>query len=195
MAGPSRTELEVMLKLAWMIPGMFGKNEARWLYRLSRRKGNLVEIGAWMGRTTAIMQMAAKPWEAHLTTVEPFGAEHMPPKWRDPEATQEKWLANLARIGLEPPELFAMTSDEALELYGEREIAMLFIDGSHSYRQVLRDLKGWGGLVKVGGYLALHDMFFPSVPGVCKAVTRWWDGAKWFYRGQVGWTIAFERRR
>jgi cephalosporin hydroxylase len=72
---------------------------------------------------------------------------------------------------------------------------MLFIDGSHNYYQVLRDLKGWGSLVKVGGYIALHDMWFPSVSGVAKAVARWWDGKKWLYRGQVDFTIAFERRR
>jgi len=201
MAKARKAELDRMLHLAWSVPGQYGKNEAVFLYQLARRKGNLVEIGSWMGRTTVIMQMAAQVWQAHLTTIEPFGKKNMPPDPRTggvqnvPEATKEKWEANVRKCGVPIPELFAMRSDEARPLYGDREIAMVFIDGLHTKAQVLRDLKNWTPAIKIGGYVALHDMFFPGVRGVAGAVAEWWDGRSWRMIDLVGSTIAFRRVR
>lgn len=201
MAGAKEEELDKMLQTAWTIPGQYGKKEAIFLYQLARRKGNLVEIGCWLGRTTVIMQLAAQVFGAQLTTIDPFGKENMPPDphtgdvQKVPEATREKWEANLSKCELPIPELFAMKSDEARPLYGDREVAMLFIDGMHTEAQVLRDLKNWTPLVKVDGYLALHDMFFPGVRGVASAVARWWDGHSWRMLDLVDSTIAFRRVR
>lgn len=199
MAGPSQKELNLMLRKAWSIPGQYGKKEAVFLYTLARRKGNLVEIGCWMGRTTVIMQLAAQVWKAHLTTIDPFGRRNMPPDPRTggvqkvPRATRKRWEANLRKCEVPVPELFAMKSDEARLLYGDREVAMLFIDGMHTKAQVLRDLSNWAPLVKVGGYMALHDMFFPGVRGVASAVAEWWDGRSWRMIDLVQSTIAFRR--
>lgn len=200
MAKARKAELDRMLHLAWSIPGLIGKVEARFLYRMARRKGDLVEIGCWMGRSTVVLQLAAQVWGAQLTTIDPFGRENMPAeplggaKWR-PEATKEKWEANLRKCGVPIPELFAMASDEARPLYGDREIAMVFIDGLHTQAQVRRDLQNWAPLVKKTGYLALHDMFFPGIKGVAKAVSEWWDGETWRFVGFHGSTIAFRRVR
>ena len=62
MAGPRRNELEIMELMSRKILGTYGRKEGRFLYELARRRGNLVEIGCWQGRTTAIMQMAAGKW-------------------------------------------------------------------------------------------------------------------------------------
>lgn len=194
MAGPNKTELNVMIAKAWQVPGLYGKEEAEFLYRLARRKGNLVEIGCWQGRTTIILALAAKAWKAHLTTIDPFGKRHMPARYAKREATPEKWAVNLRKVGIEPPELLSMTSTQALKHYS-REIALLFLDGNHEYRQVRADLRHWTPKVKVGGYVVLHDMFFPSIPGVARAVIDWWDGRQWRLVGQRQWTIAFQRIR
>lgn len=192
MAGPTRNELEIMETMTRKIPGNYGRAEGRFLYRLARRKGNLVEIGCWQGRTTAIIQMAAEKWGASLTSIDVFGSEHMPPPYNKFEHTPEAWRANLRGIGLQPPELLAMTSDDAAEVY-DKPIHLLFIDGDHSEAQVRRDLEKWTPKMVRDSYLILHDLWFPSIRGVARALAKWWDGSKWKMIDQVGYTIAFRK--
>lgn len=192
MAGPTKNELEIMEKMTRRIPGCYGRKEGRFLYRLARRRGNLVEIGCYQGRTTAIMQMAAQKWGATLTSIDTFGAEAMPARYKETDHTPETWRANLQKIGLKPPELLHMTSDEATQIYN-RPIHLLFIDGNHSERQVARDLRNWTPKIAEGGFLVLHDMFFPTVKGVARAVGKWWNGKEWRLIDMVEYTLAFRK--
>jgi predicted O-methyltransferase YrrM len=191
-------ELKHALETAWKIPGLYGRAEAAFLYRLSRRRGNLVEMGCWMGRTTAIMLQAGAVWNADLTTIDAFTP--MPNKRK--AATPAQWRAHLHKVGLKPPKLLAMTTDEAAEAYPkDQNIAFLFIDASHVREAVVSDLTNWTSRIKPGGVVALHDMFYPSITGVCQAVTDWWcserddKGAIWKCLGLQDYTIAFKRMR
>lgn len=194
MSGMTERELAEAMARAWRIPGLYRKGEGRFLYQLGRRKGNFVELGCWMGRTTAILLQAARVWGASVTTVDPF--VELPNGMT--QATAERWSRNLRGIGLEPAELLEMTSDAAAQVY-DREVALLFIDADHSRGAVASDLANWTPLVKAGGVVALHDMFYPSVTGVCQAVAAWWsrerDGKspRWELIGQYDYTIAFRR--
>jgi predicted O-methyltransferase YrrM len=192
----SAAEIKKALEIAYQIPGLYGRSDAAFLYRLARRRGNLVELGCWMGRTTAILLQAARIWSAELTTVDAF----RPIAKQRTRATPEQWRKNLAGAGLTPPKLLAITTDEAFDVYPkDRRIAFLFIDANHGRDQVKRDLENWTPRIKRGGVVALHDMFYPSITGVCLAVAEWWsaerDGLKprWKHIGQRGYTIAFQR--
>jgi predicted O-methyltransferase YrrM len=193
-----RAELKQALSIANQIPGLYRQEEAAFLYRLARRRGNLVELGCWMGRTTAIMLQAAAIWGADLTTVDAFTP--MPNQRK--AATPIRWRANLKKVGLKPPKLLVMTTDEAAEVYSkEQNISFLFIDAAHGRDAVSADLANWTPRIKLGGVVALHDMFFPSITGVCQAVIDWWcverddAGAKWEILGLRDYTIAFKRKR
>ena len=50
----------------------------------------------------------------------------------------------------------------------DKEIDMLFIDGSHEYEEVQKDIASWTPKVKEGGRICFHD--FGSHPGVTRAV-------------------------
>jgi predicted O-methyltransferase YrrM len=191
-------EIKQAVDKSFRIPGLYRRQEAAFLYKLARRKGKLVELGCWMGRTTSIILQAASIWHAQLTTVDAFTP--MPNDRK--AATPERWRKNLKKIGLIPPTLLAMTTDEAANVYPpDQDIAMLFIDANHNLEAVMTDLGNWASRVKVGGIVALHDMFFPSITGVCYAVTVWWStqrdekGSIWEYIGQRDFTIAFRRKR
>jgi len=192
----SEQEIERAVELAWKVPGLYRKGEARFLYRLARRRGEFVELGCWMGRSTAILLQAARVWGASVTSVDPFVV--LPTQGT--QASAERWRANLQRVGLTPPPLLEMRSDEAAKAYRGHEIALLFIDADHSKAGVARDLHDWARKVKVGGVVALHDMFYPSVTGVCQAVAAWWSRErdvirepKWELVGLHDFTIAFRR--
>ena len=189
-------EIRQALAIANQIPGLYRRGEAAFLYRLARRRGNLVELGCWMGRTTAILLQAATVWGAELTTVDAFTP--MPSQRK--ASTPKRWRANLKDIGLTPPDLLAMTTDAAAEVYSnEQIITLLFIDANHTREQVSRDLSNWTPRIKIGGIVTLHDMFYPSITGVCLAVVDWWSTARdgksaaWEYIGQRDYTIAFRR--
>lgn len=189
-------ELERAVEIAWKVPGLYRKDEARFLYRLARRKGSFVELGCWMGRSTAILLQAAKQWGAGVTSVDPF--VHIPTQGT--QASAERWRSNLKKVGLEPPTLLEMTSDAAAAVYKTKDVALVFIDADHSEKAVASDLAKWTPKIKVGGVVALHDMFYPSVTGVCQAVAKWWSKErdvlrepKWELIGLHDFTIAFRR--
>ena len=71
------------------------------------------------------------------------------------------------------------TSLEASEQFEDDSLDFVFIDASHEYEDVKRDICAWLPKVKVGGVLAGHD-YYPeggwSVwPGVRKAVEELLD--------------------
>ena len=171
-SGPCGEEIDRAVSLAWRVPGQFRRGEARFLYRLARRKGHLVEIGCYMGRTTAVLLQAARVWRATMTTIDPF----VPLPNEVPRARPEIWRQNLRGVGLERPELLDVTSDRAITGW-DREIGFLFIDGDHGYEAVRRDLANWTPFVAIGGVVALHDMWFPSITGVAQAARGTTEGA------------------
>jgi predicted O-methyltransferase YrrM len=192
MPRASDKEIKAALDKAFQIRGLFGRKEAALLYRLAQLKGYIVEIGAWHGRSTAVLVQAAKAWKAKVITVEPFGKERMPERYKKQEATAEKWWADLKHVGLEPPMLLAMTSDAALPQI-PKVLSLVFIDGDHSYGQVKRDLENYASRVRWGGYVFLHDMTYPTTPGVAQAVNEWLDPKKWEKVGEAQYSIAFRR--
>lgn len=59
------------------------------------------------------------------------------------------------------------------EVRPELPLDVLFVDGSHEYRDVLNDLNTWGPKVKEGGLILLHDADTASFPGVRKAIEEY----------------------
>ena len=52
------------------------------------------------------------------------------------------------------------TLDRLKELLGGRPIDVLFIDGDHSCEGMLQDYKDYAPLVKDGGIIAVHDIYY-----------------------------------
>ena len=162
------------------------------MYRLARRKGNLVEIGALFGRSTSVLVQAAKVFGAHLTTVDPF---YKTPN-TDLTSSPEMWRENLKKVGLEPPDLLYMESHKAASVY-DKEISLAFIDGGHNYETVKQDIEDWTPKIIVTGVVVFHDMYMPHISGVTKAVNEWWlevyESRAWRIEGMINYTIAFRR--
>ena len=188
-------EAELAAKKAMGIPGQIKESEAAFLYRLAKRKGNLVEIGCLFGRSTSVLVRAGRAFGAELTTVDPFYRTENTDKKSSPEI----WQQHLKDQGLEPPNLMHMTSHEAAALY-DKEISFLFVDGGHGYRTVIEDIADWTPKVKESGIVVFHDMFMPNIRGVTKAVSEWWldqfsknKPLSWRLVGMVDYMIAFRR--
>jgi predicted O-methyltransferase YrrM len=63
-----------------------------------------------------------------------------------------------------------LSSDEAVELIEDNSLDFIFIDGLHTYEQVLKDCKNYYPKLKAGGIFIGHD--YNAIEDVNKAVTE-----------------------
>jgi len=63
-----------------------------------------------------------------------------------------------------------LTSDDAVSKFADGFFDYIFVDGLHTYEQVLIDCKNYYSKLKTGGIFAGHD--FNTIPAVAHAVTE-----------------------
>ena len=135
------------------IEGLIHPREGLLLYTLARRSarvGNIVEIGAYLGRSTWYLVQGLKdagsPYK--VISIDP----HVDPRQRDAYfATIEKhgltdWVDT--RVGF---------SHDVARSFADDPVGMLWIDGDHSYRATRGDFDDWFPRLTVGGWYAMHD--------------------------------------
>jgi len=124
----------------------------------------IVEIGSYRGRSTVAMGYACLGTRRQLYCIDPWDMEDWKDKPSDAlEVSYDIWYKNVRRNGLEKHVLaLPGRSHEVLarwdKLANGRLIDFVFIDGSHEHADVLRDFEMTFGLVKSGGWIALHDV-------------------------------------
>jgi predicted O-methyltransferase YrrM len=135
------------------IDGLIHPREGLLLYVLARRAahiGNVVEIGAYKGRSTWYLAQALRdagsPYK--VISIDP----HVDPKQR------EAYFDTLDRYGLcERVEPRVGFSHDVVATLGADPIGMLWIDGDHSYASVRKDFDDWFPRLESGGWYAMHD--------------------------------------
>lgn len=170
----------------------------------------MVEIGVGFGRSLAYLARKAidsgKPirvvgidpwiddwnpdWEREGETARPtWGAEHA--EWaRSQGGPFNAFLAGMrehAREELEFVRILRLKSRYAAALFPQGLLDFVFVDGSHRYEDVRRDIVDWRDRVRPdGGVIAGHD-HTASFPGVVRAVSELMPtatirGASWWVR-------------
>jgi MMP 1-O-methyltransferase len=135
------------------IDGLIHPREGLLLYVLARRAaqlGNIVEIGAYKGRSTwylvQALRDAGSPYK--VISIDP----HLDPGQRD------AYFETLHRHGLmewvDPRVGFA---HEVAQSFGEEPVGLLWIDGDHSYQAVKEDFDDWFPRLRADGWYAMHD--------------------------------------
>lgn len=129
----------------------------------------IVEVGCYLGDTTkAIAQQGNK-----VIAIDPFiggyDVKDTISKWLSEPKGHDKilntFLSNIRGLNVI---FYNGTSKDALEDYDDGEVDGFFIDGEHTYKAMLIDVK-WINKVKKGGLLCFHD-YSPTFPGVMKAI-------------------------
>lgn len=144
---------DVDLSAGETIDGLIHPREGLLLYTLARRSahlGNIVEIGAYLGRSTWYLVQGLKdsgsPYK--VVSVDP----HLDPKQHD------GYFATLECHGLtdwvDPRIGF---SHDVAQSFGDEPVGMLWIDGDHSYRAAKEDFGDWFPRLALGGWYAMHD--------------------------------------
>jgi len=129
-----------------------------------------VEIGVWKGGSTAFMGVEILNSEKSIKydAIDSFeGSEE--------HGNVKDWLYNIASENLKPltdigiVNLIKGHSLDVVDNYEDESIDFCFIDGSHEYGDVKKDIIAWLPKVKKGGMLAGHD-YDISWKGVMNAV-------------------------
>ena len=147
---------------------LISPQQERWMFDAARGLpdlANIVEIGAFKGRSTCSFAFACRGTNKHVYSIDTFDGNDVDFEHRD--FFDEYWQ-NVQRCGLiDHVTPCRGRSDELAETW-DRPIDLLFIDGSHEYEDVLADFKNFFRHVICGGVVAIHDVD-DRWPGVQRA--------------------------
>ncbi|MBI3637917.1 MAG: class I SAM-dependent methyltransferase [Candidatus Rokubacteria bacterium] len=151
----------------------------------------IVEVGVWQGRSALAMAEACRGTGKRVFAVDPWqdydeGGGDVSTRlgrWglASFDEVYERFRSNTAALGLEPwVETVRAPSLDAARDWRHGPIATIFIDGSHDYDSVLRDLAAWTPLVGADGVVAGDDWNWDTVRrAVTDFVTREGLPAPW----------------
>lgn len=150
------------------IEGWMSQTELEWLYNNAKKMRQVVEIGAWKGKSSHALLSGCSGTVYVIDTWlgswnERAGAHH--------EATEKDiyTLSFLPNVGhFSNLTVMKLESMEAVKQFSSKSIDMVFIDGCHAYPDVLADIKGW--LPKTRLLICGHDSGQDGVPQAIKEV-------------------------
>lgn len=177
---------EKIIQHYWENDDVFGENWFSYpnLYKdvvkLAKDGDIFVEVGSWKGRSTSCLAVeianskkdiafyAIDTWEGSIEHKENSEKESLPTLY-------ETFLRNM-----KPVENYyfplKLTSTDASKKFKDSSLAFVFLDASHEYEDVKRDIMDWLPKIKPGGILAGHDYYpedqYDWFPGVKKAVNE-----------------------
>jgi glycosyltransferase involved in cell wall biosynthesis len=134
------------------IDGWMTFPELTWLYNAAKRVDSIAEVGSWKGRSTHALLSGCRGAVTAIDT------------WPDSEI-HEEFRTNLKSFDRLVP--MRMTSEDAAKLFPDRSFDLVFIDGSHDYASIRKDISAWRS--KARSMICGHD-YAPFWPGVVKAV-------------------------
>ncbi len=154
-----------------LIDGWLSIREACELYRtvksLNGSDLTICEIGSWLGKSSYVLAKAIENKKnTFLYCIDPFdGSGDVVSEfiYKKEERTSKKSLltrfeANMKKLNV--LKLIHVLNGHSFNVVKKfnREIDFLFIDGNHDYESVLQDYRDWSHLIKIGGYIAFHDV-------------------------------------
>ncbi|MGZ6641104.1 MAG: class I SAM-dependent methyltransferase [Solirubrobacteraceae bacterium] len=150
--------------------------------------GRVVEIGSFRGRSAIVIAGAGV---RELVCIDPHagsdrGPQEIAADAERGEADMRAFEANLARAGVaERVRHVRALSGEALgAVHGD--IDVLFIDGAHRFGPARDDLLRWGGRVRPGGRMLVHDAWSSIGVTLALLTTTLSPRGPWRYAGRDG---------
>jgi len=175
-----RTEIEKIKDIVKKVDGWISDEEGKALYNITKNgpgEGVIVEIGSFKGKSTIWLTSGTKA--ARREKVYSIDLhKHDYSKWKgmapdgtcggvfiykEHKNTEKIFRKNLKKAGVDDWVVpIVLKSEKAVKKWN-RPIRLLWIDGSHEYRNVKKDFLLWEPYVIDGGTIAMHDTF-PGFP-------------------------------
>ena len=170
--------IENLAKISLKIPGMITPNAGKFLFTLcymQEMKGDVLEIGSWLGRSTSFLARAVEESKnGNFYAIDHFkgniGKEEFYSVDGELTNIKENFLSNMKNIGLDKiVNLLDMINHEAAKEIEGNTVRFLFIDGDHTKKGVSKDIKLFFPMLKKGSIVVFDD-YFEGFPGLLEAV-------------------------
>ena len=168
------------IKILNTIKGFMDDDEAVRLFELAGQAaalGAVLEIGSYCGRSAAIIGTACQKNNGILYSIDHhIGSEEQQPgeEYFDPELFDERTggintlpflRETLKKTGLEDTVIPIVSTSIVVGKMWQTPLAMVFIDGGHSFDAAWTDFLTWSPHILPGGFLVIHDIFLDPAKG------------------------------
>lgn len=163
----------------------------RWVAEKVPYDGVLVEVGVFMGKSVCFLGETLNELNKHCSV---FAVDTFQGSPNEPEHAEiiSQLDDNLLRVFLRhmvKADLIGRVvpivgePKEVAERFKEIPIDFVFIDASHDYDNVRRDIESWLPKVKSGGIIGGHDIDWPDVKKAVAEVIPGFiqKGSVWYY--------------
>jgi precorrin-6B methylase 2 len=161
------------------IDGWMCGDELLWLFNTAKEMDNVVEIGSWKGRSTHALLSGCKGTvyavDHFLGSIAERETTHAEAKTRD---IYQDFMRNVGSF--KNLKVLKMDNAEAVKRFEDKSIDMVFIDGGHTYEEVMADIKNW--LPKTKKIICGHDL---GEGGVGSAVKKMFGNGFETDRGRI----------
>ena len=155
------------------IKGFMPEHEGKALYEWARKFsefGPLLEIGTYCGKSAMFLSEGAKENDQYVYTIDHhMGSEEhqINEEYFDIEIFDDLskrinsfplFLENINNFGIKNVVPIVNESSEVAEKWNS-PLAMVFIDGGHSFETAMNDFMSWHKKIISGGALVIHDIF------------------------------------
>lgn len=145
------------------IDGWLTNPEQNLLYTLAKNckdKGVIVEIGSWKGKSTACLGFGSRDSgkNTKIISIDPhIGSPFEQQLFDKPIWTFEEFKKNMKKAKLDDLITAHVATSEEIAKKWKKPIALLWIDGSHVYKDVKKDFKLWFPHIIDGGIIVMDD--------------------------------------
>jgi predicted O-methyltransferase YrrM len=166
--------MNIEIPLAVNTKGFLTPEEGEALYNLASKVAHLgpcLEIGSYCGKSTVYLGSSCLAQNNVLYAIDHHrGSEEQQPgeEYHDPDIFDTDtglvdsfkiFRATMKAAGLEDTVVPVVSTSALAARYWTTPLAMVFIDGGHSFEAALCDYRCWAGHIVPGGILAIHDVF------------------------------------
>lgn len=156
------------------VSGWFDESDKNFYDRMVNKYNNgdiFVEIGSFKGRSASVMGVniinSNKNIKFYCVDTWMGSEEHQKGALaEDPDVVNgtlyQQFLKNIAPVK-DVINVIRKASVEAASEFEDRSLSFVFIDASHDYENVKKDINAWYSKVKSGGTLAGHDWNYHEV--------------------------------
>ena len=156
------------------VKGFLDHDEGICLYNhalSSSKKGPILEIGSYCGKSTIYLAAAAKEYNCSVYSVDHHtGSEENQVGWEyhDIELFDEEtgkinsfpeFMRNLRKANLLDTVIPIVSDSSLVSRDWKIPLSMVFIDGGHTMEAAFNDFNNWKDKIVKGGILAIHDVF------------------------------------
>ena len=156
------------------VKGFLDHDEGICLYNhalSSSKKGPILEIGSYCGKSTIYLATAAKEYNCSVYSVDHHtGSEENQVGWEyhDIELFDEEtgkinsfpeFMRNIRKANLLDTVIPIVSDSSLVSRDWKIPLSMVFIDGGHTMEAAFNDFNNWKDKIIKGGILAIHDVF------------------------------------